>query len=641
MKSASRLSTVLYHGFPMLVCLGIHWLALRMWFYGDDFAWLGLRLELHSPRDLIHVLFGAEAQGTVRTISERMFFLVFSSIFGMESPPFRIWVFLTQFGNVVLLMKITRRLTLAYARGSEAATLNRDHEGAVSQPVAAGLIAAILWSANAGLATAIGWSAAYNEIALAFFVLLAFHLFLRHIDTGERKYLIWQWIVFLLGFGALELNVMYPALVAGYSLCCARPYLRKALFLFIPSILFTALHFIFVPSPADPYYQMRFGSNLAAMFGSYWAWAVGAFRKTSVDWRPVWLGFFAAVSITLALALFVWRKVRGGDWRPVFMLGWFVAMILPVLPLQNHFTEYYVTVPSIGLAMLGAWALTEGRGVTLLLAASLTALYLTVSITDIHTVDTYNYDRARTVKYLVKGLESLPKAETTKTILLAGVDNDFFWRALYPDPFRLIGLKQIFLVPGSERDIDPHPELGGISRFVIAPGQAALALKSRQAVVFRLEGRQLRDVSDVYLKQMGREPDRTAVDWVNVADPEYADRLGPVWYPAEKGFRWMAQKASVKMERPKKPGQILKITGYCPAALVEKGPVEVSFRASGVAIGTATLKKPDEHFELQFAVPSDLVGGSTMDVEIEVSRTIQVAGDTRLLGLTFGTFTLQ
>jgi hypothetical protein len=75
--------------------------------------------------------------------------------------------------------------------------------------------------------------------------------------------------------------------------------------------------------------------------------------------------------------------------------------------------------------------------------------------------------------------------------------------------------------------------------------------------------------------------------------------------------------------------------------VVAKGPVEVSFRAGGVAIGTATLKKPDEHFELQFTVPSELVGGSTMEIEIEVSRTIQVAGDTRSLGLTFGTFTLQ
>src|ERR1700736_1452796 len=244
MKPHSRLGTILYYGFPMLFCLCVHWLDLKIWFYGDDFAWLGLHFELNTPSDLIHILFRPEAQGTVRPIRERLFFLVFGSIFGLESPPFRIWVFLTQFVNIALLIQITRRLT-----GS----------------AAAGLIAPVLWSANAGLAVSIGWSSAYNEIALAFFILLAFHLFQRYIDTGERKYWIWQWIVFLLGFGALELNVMYPVLAAGYALCCARPYFRKSLLLFIPSILFTAVHFIFVPAATAPYYSMHFGSGPFAM----------------------------------------------------------------------------------------------------------------------------------------------------------------------------------------------------------------------------------------------------------------------------------------------------------------------------------------------------------------------------------------
>jgi hypothetical protein len=620
MNSRSRWSAALYYGFPMLFCLGIHWLALKTWFYADDFAWLGLRLELHAPRDLIHVLFGAEAQGTVRTISERLFFLVFSSMFGLEAPPFRIWVFLTQFVNLVLLIRIARRLT-----GSAAAAQ----------------IAAILWSANAGLATAMGWTSAYNEIALALFILLGFHLFLQYLDTGKRKFLIWQWIVFVLGFGVLELNVMYPVLVTGYSLCWARRHLRPALFLFIPSIVFAALHFIFVPAPSDPYYQMHFGPSLIAMLGAYWTWAVGAYRKTVVDWRPTWLGLLVAVSIASALALFAWRKVRGGDWRPVFMLGWFIAMLLPVLPLENHFTDYYVVVPSIGLCMLGGWAFTEARGSTRPFGVALAVLYLIASITDIRTVEKYNYNRARTVKYLVKGLASLPKTESNKMIFVTGVDNDLFWNAFYPDAFRLIGITQIFLLPGSERDIDPHPEMGGISRFVMNAGPAALELASGRAVVLQLEGRQLRDVSTAYKKQMAGELDGRGADWVNVADPQYASRLGVGWYPADNGFRWMAQNASLKMERPKKVGQTLKITGYCPAALVAKGSLEVSFHVGNITIGAATLKKPDEHFELEFKLPPELVGSSTMDVEIAVSRAIKPAGDTRSLGLIFGTFAIQ
>ncbi len=602
----------------MLFCLAVHWLDLKMWFFADDFAWLGLRQELHTPRDLVHILFRPEAQGTVRTLSERLFFLIFYSIFGLHSPPFRIWAFLTQFVNIFLLIRIAPRLT-----GSNAA----------------GPIAAMLWTANAGLALALGWSSAYNEIAFAFFVLLAFYLFLRHIETGKKKYWIWQLLVFLLGFGALELNVMYPALAAGYALFCARAYFRKTLFLFIPSILFTAAHFIFVPTPTDPYYRMHFHSSLG-MLWTYWSFTIGALRQAPVDWRPLWLDFCAVISISLGLALFSWKKLRRRNLLPLFLLGWFVLVILPVLPLSNHFTEYYVTVPSIGLALLGAWAIVEARGLAAAVAIPLTALYLIVSIADLHAAEKFNYARSRRVKYLVTALESLPKAEANKKLLLAGIDNDLFWSGLYGDPFRLIGIRQVYIVPGSEKDIDPHPEWGGISRFVMGSTEAVLAVKSHQAVVLQLEGRRLQDVTSLYLPKLEQALDGRSFDFVDAADPQYASRLGPSWYPLEAGFRWMPKTATVKIARPAKTGQILKIKGYCPAAVVAAGSLDVSFRSDGILIGKASLKQAQE-FELQFLLPSQLIGESTMELEIEVSRTTQVAGDPRAFGLTFGTFTVE
>src|SRR5215472_779240 len=123
-----------YYGLPMALCLAIHFRAFRMWFGNDDFAWLGLPLMVHSPHDLLEVLFTPMAQGTVRVVSERLYFLSFASIFGLNSLPFRIWVFLTQFANIALLAWIARRLT-----GS---TL-------------AGFLAPILWSVNACLALAL------------------------------------------------------------------------------------------------------------------------------------------------------------------------------------------------------------------------------------------------------------------------------------------------------------------------------------------------------------------------------------------------------------------------------------------------------------------------------------------------------
>ena len=76
------------------------------------------------------------------------------------------------------------------------------------------------------------WTSVYNEALCAFFLLGAFRFLLRYLETGERRYWLLQWACFLLGFGALELNVVYPALAAAYTLLCARKYFLRTLPLF-------------------------------------------------------------------------------------------------------------------------------------------------------------------------------------------------------------------------------------------------------------------------------------------------------------------------------------------------------------------------------------------------------------------------
>lgn len=497
-----RSRQILYYGLPMLFCLAVHWLALKIWFFGDDFAWLGLRLELHSPRDLIHILFSPQAEGTVRTLSERLFFLLFSSVFGLESPPFRIWVFLTQFANIALLMQIARRLT-----GS----------------ATAGFLAALLWTANAGIALAIMWSSAYNEIAEAFFILLAFRLFLAYIDTGRRKYWIWQWVVFLLGFGALELNVVYPAIAAGYALCCARQHFRKTLYLFIPSILFTMVHLFLIPASTDGHYKMYFGGSLFTMLWKYWAFAIGAVRDSQPDWRPLWLGIGFTVLATSGLAVFVYRKLRHGEWLALFLAAWFVIVLFPLLPFKNHFTEYYVMVPAIGLAILAAWAISSTRHTLLLGAAAVLAVgYLTLAITDDRMAEKYHYNNSRRLKYLIKGLEAQQKTHPREIVVLGGIDNDLFWSGFCDNPFRLLGLYHTYLVPASAKVIDPHPEWAcDTSRFFVNLDDAVPMLRNGRGAVYYLEGRRLRDVTQQYLKNVAAEYNDRHPDFIDVSDPMF------------------------------------------------------------------------------------------------------------------------
>ncbi len=609
----SRASRLTYYGIPMLFCLAVHWLDLKMWFWGDDFAWLGMRLDVHSFSDFLDALFRPHAQGTVRTISERLFFLTFSSIFGLEAPPFRIWVFLTQFANIALLMQVTRRVT-----GSPAA----------------GFIAPILWSANTGLGLALGWTSAYNEIAFAFVLLLSFRLLLLHIDTGERKYWIWQWVAFLLGFGVLELIVTYPVIASGYTFCCARKYFRKTLLLFLPSIAFTAVHLTLIPKTTDPYYRMYLDSSIFTTLWRYWSYALGALREDPVGWRPTWLGVSLTIAITAALLAFIASRMRRREWSPVVLLGWFFIVILPVLPLRNHFTEYYVCVPAIGLSILAAWALVQARGYLAPVAFVLAGLYIAVSIAENHVVEHYRYGPSREIKHLITALQRLPKTEVSKKILLAGVDNRFFWSAFSDDPFRLIGLSEIYLVPGTEKNIDPHLEWGGISRFVISSNDAFVALATDRARVYELQNRQLRDLTSVYRALI--QPDS-----VDAGNPIYESRLGSGWYPIENGFRWMSKVASVNLPGPKKAGQRLDVTGYCPAVLVAGGPLRVSFRIGQTKLGDYTLAKPGGDFHFELPLPGELAGRQTVTLEVEVSRTLQTKADPRALGLIFGTFTMK
>ncbi|PYT10738.1 MAG: hypothetical protein DMG59_28070 [Acidobacteria bacterium] len=70
---------------PPLVCLIVFWRVPFTWFISDDFAWLSLPLQVHSLNDFWDAVFTPRAQGTVRVLSERLFFLVFSSLFGLHA----------------------------------------------------------------------------------------------------------------------------------------------------------------------------------------------------------------------------------------------------------------------------------------------------------------------------------------------------------------------------------------------------------------------------------------------------------------------------------------------------------------------------------------------------------------------------
>ena len=618
----TRAARAAYFAAAPAVSLLLFWRVLITWFLGDDFAWLGKPLEVHGWSDLPRAIFAPEAQGTVRVLSERLFFLIFTPVFGLHALPYRVIVLSTWFVDLGLATAIGARVT-----GSRAA----------------GFFGGILWAASVNVTYSLARISAYNEILYSFFVLLAFYARLRWLESGARKWQVTEWASYLAGFGALEIVVMYPAIALLHAILFARKKWMDTLPLFIPAAIFAGIHYFFIPKQTTGLYAILFDHRLPQTFLYYFSLALGPVDLGNVvrhAHRPAVIG---VALIGIALFIFSIGRLRRGEWAPLFFVGWFLILIAPVLPVPNHIERYYLPLPQLGFAWLGGWAiaacLRSGiavRVVTVFLAA----LYLAASAVDADAATRWFYDHSITVRAMVLGLQPAARAHPDSSFFLSGIDDELFTLGVQDDPFRLIGLKQVYLVPGGEARIHAREDLGGITRWVSSPQSALHAIEFGRGRVFRLSGTQLLDITRGYEQILRTDPRATRVDFVDAGDPNYAERLGPTWYKAEGGLRWMPKSATVRLSGPENVGAKLYVTGYVPPAIVAAGPVTLAFRVAGERIGDGKIST-DGTFSFEFPVPASMVGRKEVEVEIEASRVLHPETDPRDFGAAFGTFAIR
>ena len=601
------------HALPFLLCLLLYWPALTSWFRADDFAWLGVGLDIHNFDDFLAAMFSPKAQGTIRPWSERAFFLSGYALFGLDALPFHIVVLVTQFANLVLV-------------GSIGARLAKRRPGGLRD-----LYAPVLWLLNSSLILPLGWVSTYNQVMCGLFLLLALHLLMRYTETGRTRYLVWQWFVFLLGFGALELNLVYPAIAAAYTWFYARKHFRQTLPMFAVSAAYVLVHLAVAP-PRSDYYAMHFTGAIFRTLGTYWTWSIGPTFLTTPHALPKWVLPAGIAIVSLALLAFVVRKLRTGDRGVLFCLCWYLATIGPVLPLRDHITEYYVYLPVIGLAWLGGWALAESKVV----APAMALLYAFLVVPETIASTAWNHRISTRARDLVEGVAQAHELHPAKSILLEGIDSDLFWNAILDRPFRLIGLDHVYLTPGSERRIEAHPELGNVADYVLPPGAVDQALKADAVVVYDVRGPRLRNITSLYaaLPRETRLPSR-----VDLASPLTQYLLGPEWYPADGDHRWMPKRATLRMAGPAAEGQKLHLAGQCPPEQLRNGPLPLAVTVEGGPPLTSEIREPV--FDLSFTIPYTAVGKAEMHVAIEVGRVFRPAADPRNLGVVFGVIEVQ
>ena len=507
-----RLGVVLYWVLSAIPFLWLYHRGLWCWFFGDDFSLL--LLAAFPDKEFWEAFFQPRAQGTFRPLSERLFFYFFYGWFGFDAFPYRLLVFGTQIVNLWLLAALTNRLT-----GKRLA----------------GFAAASLWGVHHGLSSSMTWTSAYNQVLCAFFLLLSFLLFLRFAESGRKRYYAAQWITFALGLGALETMVVYPAVLLAYVLIAHRRLWRHAAVMLPGSAAFAWMQLSAAPTASEGVYQTNFG--LASLAAGFWHYTQRALVADEIASLAI-----AMVIAAVAFAAYqAWRGVLLG----VFMLAWFAITLGPYLPLPDHRLDYYLVLPSMGIAMLTGWAaslafVAFGSGARPALgssppagavvqkpqtAAESSRLRLVETIFEraparivfqvgvVLFAGTFVFASAGradrevsyfqplslAVKQLVSDTSRVRAEYPGKTILLANVPEMVFYLSMVHDAFRAVGVYDVYLTPDSrisQRADVEHP----IEQYFFPASETLIALERRQALVFDASGPRLLNITPRYSK---------------------------------------------------------------------------------------------------------------------------------------------
>lgn len=609
MRRAVRL---IYWVLPIVFCVWLYWLGMRIWFTKDDFAWLGLRIHVQDFRSFLWAMFNPFAQGTIRPWSERGFFMLFSYFFGMRALPYRLFVFLNQFVNVVLVMLVTRQIT-------------RSDVAAFAAP--------LLWLASPALLVPMSWTASYNEIQCTTFLLLSFYFFVRYTESGESRFYWAQFVTFVLGFGSLEIIVVYPAIAAVYAFLFARRTVLSTIPMFGASAIYAIIHRIAAGRISGRfYYDMDFHlRSLLSTLIHYWAVALGVPAYTRFLRPPGRISWAVLWTLTAVVLSFAAWQARNRRYLPVFCLCWFLIVLAPLLPLRNHLTDYYLTMPAIGLAILGAYGMSVAwrkgwvPGVT---AAALLLVFLIPASRLARANMLIAFSGTDRVRALVQSVAYAKRIHPGKTILLKNVDDDLFWSSVYDSPFRIFGWNDVFVTPDGRQLVHEDVNLGDIEPYFLSEGATSRVLRDGGAVVYEVEDRKLRNVTQPYTALVESMPPAALSKRIDVGVPYYNDQVGDGWYSVESGYRWSTGHAVIYLPGPATGGQKLYLHGRALDVEIQPGPLHLDVTVDGHREPRQTIDRSNQEFEFSYDLPTSLVGRPKIEVALTLDRTTQIPGTT-------------
>lgn len=285
-------------------------------------------------------------------------YLITYHFFGKMAYPYHLLNVLMNFGVVLLVYALTRRMFS-------------------SKTIAT--ITAVLFAVYPIHSEVVAWVAAVPDLQMTIFILAAFWFFLDIGEPGRRRW--WTWPMLSLCFSCALLSkepaIMLPAVAVVYehfyrdgaSTTALRVKLQRYIPLWGISGVYLICRFAIIGALARsvhvrlPWFETILTAN--ALAGEYVAKLVWPFNLSAVhDLRAARMlldaHFLAGIACVAALsgaAWFLWkRKVRAG-----FGLPWMFLFLMPALNtrwmVSVSYSERYLYLPSVGFCWLAAVAI--------------------------------------------------------------------------------------------------------------------------------------------------------------------------------------------------------------------------------------------------------------------------------------------
>ncbi len=566
-----------------LICF---WQTLGFWFEGDDFVWFQIADNVQKITDLPAYLFKPLAQGTVRFLSERSFFLIFYSLFGLEALPLRIAILAALVLSCILLVEVSRKLT-----GS----------------AITGILAVLFWCVQTGLLNAVAWISAANQIFCALFILGSLVAFIY-----RRNAICWT--IYLLGFGVLETNVGLPAILGVYCLFFERPRLKETLLFWIPAFIFIVLRMLVFRNPnAGSEYQLLVApADLWFTLQSYLEWV-------SLPWILGWM-----------LAYSVWRAFRK-DFSTFFALSLFLLLMAPILPLRNHISQYYLAAPGLGFGLWLACCFENLRRPDIpFRETQWVAIPFILTIGFFHLQEipeprkhTLNWFRNtfKEIRLTMVDLQEL-RNHDSKAVFVQGIAPESFLLSVMTDFSGKLSTRRVFYFADPEQPIPASRKNGLKDR--LASASLIQALSEEKDVHFF----EIRNDQWIRLNQLDQRIAHSHLpeysSFVKPGEPGYRLHLTGSWYPPEEnGLRAIHQKSGVFLYAQSLQSGTLNIDGYCSGGYFRAGNAGMNILVNQKTIGTIYCSGPDSSFETSLQLPQDFHGQEKIHVEVIAGQSLQ------------------